>query len=635
MVFKFKKFNPIIENQWIIFILLGILSFYYTGYKFGGHDNVNILIPVKQFQDSSFLSNDFTFSNSNDIGRIFFIKLIAYFSSFLPMESLFFLLFISTRILLCAGLYKFAHALTNNKGISYLTIFAIFYLFKQNIPLADKHLISTQFYTPYFAISLVFFALAFFIRKKYFSSFFLIGIITNIHIIVGTQIFGILFIYLLIHWKKIHLKTILKSILIFFFISSPELINTFKISLTLSASSNISTKEYIEIIGKIRTPHHFIPTYWSIEQFLRFFIFMLCGTYAYITGTRTPEKITGIQICLIISAIIFISSPLIYYSPAIMLYHPYRMTQWFYPIMLILMIEFFIKSFGSNSKFSKIWGILCLVFLNSPYVIAFLFFIRVLIDYRSQKSNDKILYFFLFYFSLVILKFIPLRYNIFNISSIFYETSYPIQVVQFYLFVGVLLFCFLVIFQHKDLKKFKSLNLILFLLTAGLFSITILNFTKTFQFPLITRFQPTIKKATNNVDFIDLCSWIKTQTKKNDLIIVPPRMKGFRYYAERPILANFKFYPLPKNKAKEWYKRLDLISKGYLTQYKGLILGRKTYLDKPHPVFVLENGYSHLTAHDVKKIAKRYNVKYIVTKPGHQLALKIVYRNSKYNVFQI
>ena len=626
--------EKILKSNWSTIVLISVLSIYFLGYRTGA-DNLNILIPVRQIKDPLFLANDLVFSGTSEIGRFLLLRTIYYLSRFFSADNLLFILHLISRTLLCAGIYKLAYTLTKDKSVAFFSIIAVFYLFSERIPLGSSHLVSSQFYASYFSRAIAFFAIAFFIEQKYIAAFLLLGLGTNIHFLTGTQTSGILFVCLMIHWRKIGLKTLLHCVIVYVIVASPELINALNVPLKNAYEGGIGAKEYIEIVGYIRTPHHFIPSTWSIEQYLRYAIFVIAGTYSYFHLRKSDEMRSGLKLCIITAGIILLFTPFIYYSTSIMLYHSYRMSAWLYAIMLIFIVDCLLTSFNGKSMLLKIWAVLSLAFLNSPYILSWLFSIRILNDLIQEKTKGKTIFLFLSLAASITIFFIPVHYNFYNVPSFKSMLEHPVQSMGNYLFFSIIFVGFVKIILRPDLQISKKINFILLPLTLFLVLMTLMNQFDTGFNRLSSRFQPKLKLVSENAEFMDVSSWIKENTDKQATIIVPPHMKGFRYHAERAILANFKFYPLSTNKVKEWYERLDLLSKKDLSKNREKILNRKYYKDNPRPSKILKKGYKKLNGNDFYEIGRKYNCSYVITASDHEVALKKVYQNAKYNVYKL
>jgi hypothetical protein len=615
--------KSIMQSNWVAFAFMALISAYFTGYHFAA-DNVNLLIPVRQAQDPSFLANDITFSSVNVVGRIFLVKAISGLAFFVPIGAVFFILFLLTRVLLCAGIFGLAYTLTRDKALSFLSIAAVFYLYAQRIPLASSHLVHPSFYPSYLAFSISLLAIALFIEGKYLLSLILLAVITNIHFVTGTQAFGILLTYGIVFWRQMDLKQLSYGLIAYMLLASPELFNALMVRGSNSFQGDFSVKDYIEIVGYMRTPHHFIPTTWPAVEYLRFGVFAVSGAYSYVNSKTDYGISSGIKICLITAGLLIVSTPLIYHSTAIMLYCPFRMARYIFLIMLVYTVMFLLNSLRERTKGLKVWSIVCLVFLNSPYILSLLFLGRILYDLLGRYTKSRA---FFLIVNLAIsgsMTFSPSRFGVYEIRGR--------DLMFIFLLIGTIAATRLIV--RGDFRLTRNINSIVVIFISFLIVTTVGGLTGDGKIRLIRKLQPEFR-IEESADFVDLCSWIKANSREGDIIIVPPLMKNMRYFSERPILANYKFYPIEPMKVKEWYERLDLLSKRMLSKNRKEIVDRRAYLDRPRPTRLLKAGYLKLNGDDFKAIGKKYGCSLVVTRFGHEVSLERVYENSKYNVYEL
>lgn len=112
----------------------------------------------------------------------------------------------------------------------------------------------------------------------------------------------------------------------------------------------------------------------------------------------------------------------------------------------------------------------------------------------------------------------------------------------------------------------------------------------------------------------DVYSWIQNNTNVTDTFIINPFDAYFYIHAERPILAGFKFSPQQEDKFVEWYERIRLLNPGSEYASRGAKLRRE-----------VSKNYLNLKEEKISNIAKKYNIKYFVTKSAHKLNFPIAY----------
>ena len=174
----------------------------------------------------------------------------------------------------------------------------------------------------------------------------------------------------------------------------------------------------------------------------------------------------------------------------------------------------------------------------------------------------------------------------------------------FYVFLfATVLFVLSLIFVEKQARNAiptKEISLIIgsiFILHLLLNFNSYKNFQQKIQFP----------KQAN--DWINLQLWVRTNTDKSVLFLVPPTQTGFRIFSRRPIVGDIKDGAVviyDRNFAKKWYEvKSDL------------------------------NDYDYMDTESFIKLKDKYSFNYLITKSNNTLNLEVIYRNNSYIVYRI
>ncbi|MBE9129699.1 MULTISPECIES: DUF6798 domain-containing protein [unclassified Coleofasciculus] len=152
----------------------------------------------------------------------------------------------------------------------------------------------------------------------------------------------------------------------------------------------------------------------------------------------------------------------------------------------------------------------------------------------------------------------------------------------------------------------------------------------TFQQQVSTLSQFPAQQQHIDPEWLDLCTWIRSNTPKDSVVVSPPAdFPYFTWLSERPTIVNFKLLPQGKVGILEWYERLSDLS-GELDLVSLVKRERVTYSKIRR---VLETGYNSLTTAQVREILAKYRADYLVTQLDHPLDLPIAYRNSRYILY--
>ena len=129
----------------------------------------------------------------------------------------------------------------------------------------------------------------------------------------------------------------------------------------------------------------------------------------------------------------------------------------------------------------------------------------------------------------------------------------------------------------------------------------------------------------------DMCSWIRTHTPHNSLVISPPvEFVNFTWLAERPTIAKFRLVPSISASVVEWYERLTDLS-GKINPWPS----KDNKQDKRREINnALTTGYYSLSTSQVESLMLKYQADYFVTRSEQKLDLPIAYQNSLYTFYQ-
>ena len=94
----------------------------------------------------------------------------------------------------------------------------------------------------------------------------------------------------------------------------------------------------------------------------------------------------------------------------------------------------------------------------------------------------------------------------------------------------------------------------------------------------------------------ELYAWIRANTARDALFMIPPLMSDFRVYAERSLIVDWKTPPMIPNETILWYERIEEVS------------GTTNPLDREE----VERGYRDLDAARLRKLALKYGFDHAV-----------------------
>src|SRR3989338_101414 len=174
----------IISKKTKDYIFIGTVLFFLTltsiginGYFFGEYDQSQMLVFQKSLYDSSLFKND-AIINVRDYYFTYFFRLLVFPIKILGLQNAYFLFYFILTYLFLASVFLLAKTLFKDDKVAYLS--SILLAINKNV--IGSETIFPAFFPRMVAFPFLLFAIYFFVNKKYFWSFVIIGIIANIHI---------------------------------------------------------------------------------------------------------------------------------------------------------------------------------------------------------------------------------------------------------------------------------------------------------------------------------------------------------------------------------------------------------------------------------------------------------------------
>jgi len=281
-------------------ILLVFFSiFIFKNYAIGISDHNEQIPIIFRVSDSSYLVNDWFVNQTEGFSpRFFFSQFINFFTKFLSIEIVYFLLFIFFLGITILSIYLISYILIENNLVSLLVSLAI--LFGPRISLGANWITSNILVPSTISIALILFAYYIYFLNKKILSFFILGIATLFQAILGLLTTGILIVYFLINDKNKKAETIdaIKYLLVYSIFGLIGLAPLFLVS------SNISNPDIFYILTYMRHPHHYCPFSFPLKDYLMFFgmlsLFVLAIYLKYIPKNPDLHNFCIISVLLIL-----------------------------------------------------------------------------------------------------------------------------------------------------------------------------------------------------------------------------------------------------------------------------------------------------------------------------------------------
>jgi hypothetical protein len=120
----------------------------------------------------------------------------------------------------------------------------------------------------------------------------------------------------------------------------------------------------------------------------------------------------------------------------------------------------------------------------------------------------------------------------------------------------------------------------------------------------------------------ELYAWARQHTPLEARFLIPPQEPSFRYFAERPVVVDWKSSPMLATDVIEWFDRIKAVT------------GRPNFAN-----FRELEGYKDLNVAKVHALKAKYGFDYVVVHGagarGLDAAFKLAYRNSRFSVYDV
>lgn len=279
--------------QYIFFGLASIFTILFMGYYFGTFDQVIHIPFLKKIADPSLYPND-PFLDLRNYHYSYFWYFFLPFYRLGMLEIFMFILHFISVYLTYWSIWKLSKTLFNNPLASFLSVltFIIPHIGFAAFPVFEFSLLNRSFVLPFLLL-----AFDFYLKNKYLTAFFILGLMYNLHVISVNFVLAMIIFDMIIQIKTIKFKNIIYSIFTFLTSASPVLIWKFGNS---KIDFNIH-KEWFEIIY-----NGFMYHIYAIVTTKPLILFIVIGGFSlffsfFITLKKSQSKlnstITNFMIC--------------------------------------------------------------------------------------------------------------------------------------------------------------------------------------------------------------------------------------------------------------------------------------------------------------------------------------------------
>lgn len=600
------------------YILLAVIfGFIVTIHSYGGFgysNQIEHLPPILRNLDGSFLLNDFfTNASTKGIARKFYIYIISKISgSEKNLPIVFFILTFLTNISISLATFFFTRYLFKNSSRSGI-LASSFVMSLSTFALAgdSSFLYITYLNQSFMAFAFILWAILFVAQSNLILGMIFSGIASLIHPLYGLEMGALLFfsyfISLLIQQRGIakeQWKEIIPGFLIFTLFSLPSLIPQL-------SQQGIDSKLFIHIIAYFRNSHHYVPSTFSISQYVYTIVFVLTLAFIWYRERHKRDFLANQLVAILVGLILLLCIGGYFFVEIIplrimVIAQPFRLLQIVKWVGLVL-----IAGLLTNEALARETRMLYLISVFNPLTLGgsiltqtsrkwlekksgflhnllepalVLFFVVVLIKLKPDEfSSTSIILLFLYILLMLVFEYLPQK----------------LPSVLLILGIGLTMMIGFFHFQLPYIKDSYTLNQIYTLLVSNNLSLEI--------------------KSGLGADGDEVAKYVKENTSEKSIFLTPPNWGQFRLLAKRAIVVDFKAFLFTDTEMLEWYERIT-------TCY-----GEATKTGLSMVPELVEN-YKVINDEALLQLKEKYSIDYAVLYLDTVTDFNVIFKNDTYKV---
>ncbi len=449
-------------------------------------------------------------------------------------------------------------------------------------------------------------SLVFFFRKQYAVAVLLAGISWNFHPMCTAFLLLAYLFYLILYFKEFPFSKIFLYLGVFIISAFPT---TLKAISHMSSSSEVGHLWFKGVLWN--AAYTCYPSTWPLtwigRSLLFFILFLLCLTQ--IKDKRLKQKIKIFIIAVIGMCAVGSVFADFYPIPLVIKISFWRST-FIFLILALPCIAYTLYTLSIKTDVKRFFAIVFLTFLTgylSQFNAYYFPFLLLPLGYTLFEKQLLSKYKFPPYtFALILCGSLAIPISL---QSITRTTPFLVILVVLLILSYTILTSY---FQNRPGFGISKRILLVFICIA-LFDITIhYNQGK-------SKFSSYGKALSKTDPWVDLQIHSKKLSDKNDLFIIPPYLNDFSVYSHRAILGDWaegaNILYLDNRFAEEWFERMNDL--GWTERFNA------------------REGFSRLSTQTIIKAANKYGVRFVITEKPKTFSLPVVYKNSKYILYQI
>lgn len=557
-------------------LALALLMLQRTGYAFAYDAATVLIVKIRHEIDPRPLAGDW-FLSLPKAYHPEFVALFAGLGRHVPLELLFLLGQVLTFGLLAHALRRFAGLLAPGiRGVFPLSCALL--VAWGSTGLGQNHLLPAHFTAAGISGALAFLGLSYAVEGRAAAAAAWIGVATILHFQIG--LISIAYAAGALLGLRGRGRLPIGGVLIYLGLAAVSLIPTLRLRSQIPRL--LSDTDYVRLVAIIRNPHHYVPSSWGPEAWIRYIMPFTLAVPAWRASPLRGRKgaLAGIGIAMVLLCVIGTVFVEIIPVREVVQLQLYRVTAFGGAVAAVLAAAFLIERMRGANGVSRILaavlaaglGIrlmwLCVCFLLGTGGRSKGFAGTVAIAIGGVLAAGAVLG--------------GVGLHPFLALAIPWRQIAASRWIAFAVTAGVIL-----LVKREERLAFATL--------AGLTVAAIWNVASA---GWDDRIKLTVAASwpAEEEDWVSACRWVATETPEGARFITPPYRDGFHAFAERPEVADWKSNPFTDDGLVEWEKRLEDLTGGRPLDCSG-------WAQCPPR---LEEGYASLTTSALEGLARKY-----------------------------
>ena len=577
--------------------------------------------------DPQLFAKDLVLGNIDVVGRHYWNLLLLSLSGWFSYYWLLFALYLGTCCLTLSGIYALAKELGNGSwGAGVAALFLVLGHTHRFFPGYSPLMGFGTFYEHQLSAAMIVWALYLAIKGRPVLPFVIVGLSLYLHVLQGLQAGLVLGIFYL--WRALtsgpervaRLRRLALAGGLALLVGLPELLpllaqfSGMATPAVVAGPPALSGRDFVEIIGHLRTGHHFIPLKYPLTAYQATICLLAAMAAAWAWLPRSPSVKRCLQIVTVLVGVMLVFLPLAETGPFVMLLHMARSCKFIWALGMALMGALAANLLACGPWVLRPVALVLLLLWWAPplWGLALVLLLLLMAFYRPGQAWALIVA------ALGALAATSLLTPPWQAGLKPLLLAVKHQPILYWISGGVAILAGLLPFLARGASRVVVVVLCL-----------VVAFGLAWNKPVKVDRPPPRLPA--------VYSWLAQNTQPGEVVLLPPteEFRDFPYSVRRPMFATLLYHPVLPDLVKEWYHRLNLLSGGQLAAQRAALVAvrwRSVYEDTDA---IIAQGFAKLSAEQLRAIGRQYDLRYCLRRKGHNPGLPVAFAGDGYEVLRL